>query len=120
MEGKFICVLVILIWALTATSVYVLICIMREVRALQKTIKDIIESDYKTIERNAEAALAEEYDDPKQEGPDNSLYKNKEGKYSYKAFAENKKKQEKAKSPESYIDDFEKAAVKAERNMYGR
>ena len=51
-----------------------------------------------------------------EEDPEESLFLTKDGNYSYKAFAENKKKREKLQSDE-YIDDFEKSAEEMERSQ---
>jgi len=92
--------------------------ILVNIRQIHKKIADCLEEDYKTVEKNAEIALAEEEEELSEEA---SLYKTNEGTYSYEAYAMNKKKRDALKNKEVFIDDFEEAAEALEKgNRYGR
>lgn len=86
-------------------------------------------------ESAAESALAEEGEpgiaeitikgtDQNDEPVEESLYLDKNGKYSYKVYDENKKRREKERNPGEFIDDFEEAAEELEKearvNPYAR
>jgi hypothetical protein len=77
------------------------------------TISELIgKNDYKTKESIAESLLEEEGNAIDED----SLYYDKNtGTYSYKVYAENKRKQDNKGEPEAFIDDYEKSAVEAER-----
>ena len=81
--------------------------------AIKEDSKDIFfKLDYKSKESVSEALFAEEDPDKLAE---ESLYLNKKGKFSYKVFEANKKKRQKEKHPDDFIDDFEQAAEELEK-----
>ena len=74
----------------------------------------------KELEERAEKILAGE--DDNDDLIIDSLYRNKQGKYSYLAFKENKARKQN-KSPQEFIDDYEMLAEQQEKEImskYGR
>lgn len=109
-------ILILYISIIIGFVLFVLIKILDKLELIRRTIA----LNYRDKESIAESALA---DDGEVKGFDKdgklieeSLYRNKEGKYSYKVYDKNKKKREKEKNPDDFIDDFEQAAEELEKS----
>lgn len=113
-------IILLVIAAMIAFGLLLLWFIFDLLKTIDMRVDSMELQSYKDKESIAESALA---DDGEVKGFDKdgkiieeSLYRNKECKYSYKVYDENKKRREKEKNPDDYIDDFEQAAEKLEKS----
>jgi len=105
-------IVLVVISLMIAFGLLLLYFIFDTLKTIESRLDLMSINDYKTKESIAESLLEEEGNAIDED----SLYYDKNtGTYSYKVYAENKRKQDNKGEPEAFIDDYEKSAVEAER-----